>query len=153
MAGLQSLLEDWRNWSSTQDWKYKKQLEEMFGGDPSLMQDFEGLAGMGTGGLSGIAGSLTRFPLDKLQPLLRRELISGKSMTPDAPILVDYDKAGNLYITDGTHRYYEALDKGLSSLLGYYSPRTGKSLSIKQEMELAPKYNQELFDVGPRLKK
>lgn len=39
MAGLQSLLEDWRNWSQLQDWKLHKQREEMFGGDYELAED------------------------------------------------------------------------------------------------------------------
>jgi len=41
MAGLQNLLEDYRNWSGLQDWKYKKQLEQMFGGDPQQLAEFE----------------------------------------------------------------------------------------------------------------
>lgn len=58
MAGLQSLLEDYRNWASAQDWKYKKQLEQMFGGDPSLMEDFERMSGVGPSNLGGMIGAI-----------------------------------------------------------------------------------------------
>jgi len=149
MAGLQSLLEDYHNWSSTQDWKYKKQLEEMFGGDPRLMEDFEMLSGVGPSNLGGMVGSITHFPLKGLRPLLEQHMVTGKSMTPNAPILVSYDKAGNPYIADGTHRYYEALNKGLNTIPGYFEPRVGRRLSIKEAMELAPSYNEALFDVKP----
>lgn len=66
MAGLQNLLEDYRNWTGLQDWKYKKQLEQMFGGDPELQEDFEKLSsGFGPSnigsGLSGLAGAIKTY--------------------------------------------------------------------------------------------
>jgi hypothetical protein len=153
MAGLQSLLEDYRNWASTQDWRYKKQLEQMFGGDPQLMEDFERLSGVGPSNLGGISGSITHFPLKGLTPLLEKKLIVGKSRTPNEPIIVDFDKAGNMYIADGNHRYYEAMDKGLSTIAGYYAPKAGRRLTLKEEIRMAPEYNSQLFDVGPRRQK
>jgi hypothetical protein len=59
--GLQNLLEDYRNWVKTQEWKNKKQDERLFGGDPVLQEEFEKWSGgfspsnLG-GGLSGLAG-------------------------------------------------------------------------------------------------
>lgn len=66
MAGLQNLLEDYRNWTGLQDWKYKKQLEQMFGGDPESQEDFEKLSsGFGPSnigsGLSGLAGAIKTY--------------------------------------------------------------------------------------------
>lgn len=66
MAGLQSLLEDYRNWTKTQDWKLQKQREEMFGGDYELAEDIEGWGGgfnpsnIGSG-LSGLAGAIKTY--------------------------------------------------------------------------------------------
>ena len=63
MASLQSLLEDYRNWIKTQEWKNKKQDERLFGGDPVLQEEFEKWSGgfspsnLG-GGLSGLAGAI-----------------------------------------------------------------------------------------------
>jgi len=97
-----------------------------------------------------LAGTITNFPIKGLRPLLDEGLITGKSQTPNAPILVDYDRFGNMYIADGTHRYYEALKKGLETIPGYFVPKTGKRLTIKEMIELAPEYNKQLFEVGPR---
>lgn len=61
--GLQNLLEDYRNWVKTQEWKNKKQDERLFGGDPGLQEEFEKWSGgfspsnLG-GGLSGLAGAI-----------------------------------------------------------------------------------------------
>lgn len=66
MAGLQNLLEDYRNWTKTQDWKLQKQREEMFGGDYQLAEDIEGWGGgfnpsnIGAG-LSGLAGAIKTY--------------------------------------------------------------------------------------------
>lgn len=66
MAGLQSLLEDYRNWNKTQDWKLQKQREEMFGGDYQLAEDIEKWGGgfnpsnIGQG-LAGFAGAIKAY--------------------------------------------------------------------------------------------
>lgn len=66
MAGLQSLLEDWRNWSSTQDWKYKKQLEDMFGGNYALAEDVTKLGGgFNPSNIGGMVGAI-RIPKESL---------------------------------------------------------------------------------------
>lgn len=63
MASIQSLLEDWKNWSNLQDWKLQKQREEMFGGDYQLAEDVSTWGGgfnpsnIGAG-LGGLAGTL-----------------------------------------------------------------------------------------------
>lgn len=65
MASIQSLLEDYRNWIKTQEWKNKKQDERLFGGDPVLQEEFEKWSGgfspsnLGSG-LSGLAGAIGR---------------------------------------------------------------------------------------------
>jgi hypothetical protein len=64
--GLQNLLEDYRNWTKTQEWKNKKQEEQLFGGDPQLQEDFDKLSsGFGPsnlgGGLSGLAGAIKTY--------------------------------------------------------------------------------------------
>ena len=60
MAGLQSLLEDYKNWSALQDWKLQKQREEMFGGDYKLAEDVgKWGGGFNPSNLSGFAGVIT----------------------------------------------------------------------------------------------
>lgn len=66
MTGLQSLLEDYRNWTKTQDWKLQKQREEMFGGDYELAEGIDKWGGgfnpsnIGSG-LSGLAGAINTY--------------------------------------------------------------------------------------------
>lgn len=78
MAGLQSLLEDYRNWNKTQDWKLQKQREEMFGGDYQLAEDIEkwgggfGPSNIGAG-LGGLAGIVSKEGLEQaLSPVRAR---------------------------------------------------------------------------------
>lgn len=78
MASIQSLLEDWKNWSNLQDWKLQKQREEMFGGDYQLAEDVSKWGGgfnpsnIGAG-LGGLAGIVSKEGLENALNAIRRQ--------------------------------------------------------------------------------
>ena len=59
MASLASLMEDFRNWRGTEDWKLKK-LQDMLGNeDPENIALNEKLMGVGTADMPGAATGLS----------------------------------------------------------------------------------------------
>lgn len=61
MAGLQNLLEAYRNYRGVQEWKLGKQEEQMLGGDPQAMGLWEKLQGFGPADMGGIAGAIKTY--------------------------------------------------------------------------------------------
>lgn len=61
MAGLQDLIEAYRNYRGTQEWKLGKQEEQMLGGDPQAMGLWEKLQGFGPADMGGIAGAIKAY--------------------------------------------------------------------------------------------
>ena len=61
MAGLQDLLEAYKNYRGTQEWKLGKQEEQMLGGDPQAMDLWEKLQGFGPADMGGIAGAIKTY--------------------------------------------------------------------------------------------
>lgn len=69
MAGLQSLLEDYRNWNRLQDWKWKKGNEEMFNGNYELAEDIDKWGGgFNPSNIGGIIGAI-KIPKQSLAGL------------------------------------------------------------------------------------
>ncbi len=86
------------------------------------------------------------FKLSELEPLLSKENITGKSKTPNQPILVGTHPNGKLYVSDGSHRYHEAVARGETTIKGYHEPKTNKHLSVKQAYKLASETNESIME-------
>jgi len=68
MPSLASLMEDYRNWRSRQDWEQGKGWQDFFGGDSEMQERAERFGGFGTGshGVGGLAGIVSREGLDNI---------------------------------------------------------------------------------------
>jgi len=87
------------------------------------------------------------FKLSELKPLINKDKISGKSINPSQPILVGKHKDGSLYVSDGNHRYHEAVARGDTTIKGYHEPESDKPLTIKQAYKKASETNESMNDI------
>ncbi len=102
-------------------------------------------------GSSNLYPHATDFNIDDLKPLISDSLRVNKSQT-SGPILVSKGADGKLTIMDGSHRYWEAKDRGERTVQGYFDPADDATsrMTLKQSIQAAPEYNRStLRDISP----